>query len=328
MNRFFILFIAILIVKASFSQAVVDLSKFPVPQNDTTILLTADLLDKINWSSIRQLCLTSKEHHFNEQSDSLLTFYDYTQQGGITHFEIVSYREKVLLYSTYASSSNNTPYYFAKNLWLDYAEERIPGLPDSFKLTVKEPGTVLKAYYRLLGIDRQDEYGWICEYAAAGRAPGRRVDIITLLRLHRIDLIRRLFSYTDVQTKLYAADALIYHDYETRSKIKALEKEIKEKQKQSDHLQKRKEGSIKAEELDNQVKTVSDSITRLNTCVLTADEWKMIYDFRDSNQIIRTCGNAGSYRAYRTPVAELLSDKAIAGIIEYYERLKDAGYFW
>jgi hypothetical protein len=66
-------------------------------------------------------------------------------------------------------------------------------------------------------------------------------------------------------------------------------------------------------------KKLADLITRFSTELLTTPQWKTIYDLRYSNQTVRTCGNAGSYKIYGMPISELLSDNAIAGVPQLYE---------
>ena len=60
--------------------------------------------------------------------------------------------------------------------------------------------------------------------------------------------------------------------------------------------------------------------------LLSDQDWREIYKFRDSETIIRTCGNMGSYKIYETPIAELLSKKAIKQIPKNYNSLEKMGY--
>jgi hypothetical protein len=60
---------------------------------------------------------------------------------------------------------------------------------------------------------------------------------------------------------------------------------------------------------------------------LTDTEWNTIYNLRESNLKVKTCGNAGSGKIYETPIGELLSEKAIANLPKEYEVLKKLGYF-
>ena len=313
----------------SLSQSPVDFGKFPVQQNDTTTLFTKNLLDRINWQAINSFSKTAQGHYVDEKKDSLLTTYRYVKQGYESSFEIVSYKGMVLEYYSDPGNSKqqSKTSYFDKNVWLKYVSEKMPTLANQLKLTKEEPSNILKAYYRLIGTDTRDEYGFICEYSTVGMATTRRMAIIQLLQEHRLDLIRRLIDYSNLQTRLYAIDALIYYDYSTKQKIEKLEQVIKQKQKQLDRLQKKNIDKPKAEDLQSQINLSSDSITYYNAKLLTDSEWKMIYDLRDSNQIVRTCGNMGSYKIYATPISELLSDKAIADIPKQYEGLGRLGYF-
>ncbi len=60
--------------------------------------------------------------------------------------------------------------------------------------------------------------------------------------------------------------------------------------------------------------------------LLTKEEWTKIDQLKNSNQIINTCGNAGSYKLYEKTTLELLSKKSISQIIKNYEMLKRMGY--
>lgn len=329
MRRTLFIVIATISFLTTYSQSPVDFSKFTVGQNDTTTFFTADLLNKINWQAIKSFSTGANGHYAYERKDSLLTTYEYVKQGREASFEIVSYKNMVLEY--YADKGDviqQKPIsYFNKDVWLKYVSEMLPDLAEQFKLPRNEPDNILKTYYRLLGVNTRDEYGFICEYSTMGMATARRMAIIELLRQNRFDLIRKLIEYPNLQTKLYAVDALIYNDHIAKEKIKNLEQEIKQKKKQLDRLQKKNASSTQLENLESQIKVSSDSITYSTRTLLTESEWKMIYDLRDSNQTIKTCGNAGSYKIYGTPISELLSDKAIALIPKQYEGLKRLGYF-
>jgi len=330
MRRPLIIIIATFSFLTTYSQSPVDFSKFTVGQSDTVTLITADLLNKINWQAIKSFCTGTNGHYAYERKDSLLTTYEYVKQGREASFEIVSYKGTILQYYSDAGNSKqqSSTSFFAKNVWIKYVSEMMPSLPDQFKITGDEPNNILKAYYRLLGVNTRDEYGFICEYSTVGRATDRRIAVITLLKQHRIDLIKKLTEYPNLQTKLYAVDALIYNDYTAKQKIQQLEKDIKEKQKQLDRLQKKNADKIKIDGLQGQIKISSDSIPYFKSDLLTDTEWKAIYNLRDSNLTVKTCGNSGSYKIYGTPISDLLSDKAIADIPKWYEGLKRMGYFW
>ena len=327
MKQPYLILIATIIFLTAHSQSVIDFSKFPVQQNDTTTLRTADLLDKINWQAIKNYCKSAQGHYVSENKDSFLTIYNYVKQGYEASFEIVSYAGTILEYNVDAGNGKQHTSYFNKTVWLEYVSKMLPSLPDKFKLTKEEPNKILKAYYSLLGVDTRDEYGFICEYSTVGMATQRRVAIIELLRQHRFDLIKRLIDYPNLQTKLYAIDALIYQDYTAKETIKNLEYATKTNQNQLDRLQKKNGDKSKIQDLKTQIQLLSDSISNAKTSMLTNTEWKMIYELRDSNQTVKTCGNMGSYKIYGTPISELLSDKAIDIIPKKYEGLGMLGYF-
>ena len=325
-----IIIIATFSFLTTYSQSPVDFSKFPVGQSDTATLYTADLLNKINWQAIKSFCTGANGHYAYERKDSLLTTYEYVKQGREASFEIVSYKGTILQYYSDAGNSKqqSSTSFFNKNVWIKYVSEMMPSMQDQFKITSDEPNNILKAYYRLLGVNTRDEYGFICEYSTVGRATDRRMAVITLLKQHRIDLIKKLTEYPNLQTKLYAVDALIYNDYTAKEKIQQLEKDIKEKQKQLDRLQKKNTDKMRIADLQGQIKISSDSISYSKSDLLTDNEWKAIYNLRDSNLTVKTCGNSGSYKIYGTPISDLLSNKAIAEISKWYEGLRRMGYFW
>ncbi len=256
--------------------------------------------------------------------------YEYVEQGYVASFKIIDYKGMVLQYNSEVTNSSqpSNVSYFDKNIWMMYVNEMLPNLPEQFKLTIEEPQELLKAYYRLLGIDTRDEYGWICEYSTIGKATERRMAVIELIRYHRSDLLKKIINYPNLQTQLYVIDALVYLDYETKNKFKPAQIELKQQQARLDSL--RNLENVDKNEIESvkmEIKSSKALITYLDSGVLTKKDWKTIYDFRDSNQIIRTCGNAGSYKVYQTPTPELLSDKAIAEIPKHYESLKKLGYF-
>lgn len=272
------------------AQPLFNISEFPLRNKDSSPILTSDLLTKLNWNSIKAFCDTAKGHYAHIKKDSLITTYEYEEQVRvasfeITSFEIKSYKGKVIEYKSEISNTQqpSTISYFDKRVFLDYVNDALPNLTESFKLAIEEPKEILEACSTLLGVNAKDEYGWICEYSTVGMAPTKRSAIIELINTGRTDLLRKFINSNNLQTKLYAIDALIYMD----SKLI--------------------EGPTK-------------------TNLLTEDEWQTIYKLRDSEQLVTTCGNKGSYKLYKTKISELLSDKAIADIPKQYAYLKNLGY--
>ena len=240
-------------------------------------ITTNELLSQLNWESIDEFCESNDGFYSHERSKGLITEYQYVKQGRVESFEIISYNGNVLeFYFDVPESSRTNEYFFNKRLWLEYVNEMIPNLPDSLLLTEDEPTNLLKGFYRLLGVDAVDEYGWICEYSTVGMPPKRRRGVISLIQNNRIDLLRKLMNHSNPQIRLYAIDALIYLDSQSN--------------------------------------------------ILTDKDWQSIFDFRDSGIMIRTCGNMGSYKIYETPIADLLSKKAIKDIPKSYKMLKGIGY--
>lgn len=200
----------------------------------------------------------------------------------------------------------------------------LPALADNLKLTLAENKAVLKAYYQLLGVDTDDEYGWICEYGMAGLPTQRRVAVLVLLEQHRIDLLRKLLPYPNLQTRLYAIDALIYNDVLRKAEIDSAQKQLKKLQQQEDRFRRQPKVDNDYIYFKNTLprREIEQNIRKWKTELLTRQEWEMVRTLRDSKQTVRTCGNAGSYKIYGTPIAEVLSDKAIAEISKNYEVLK------
>ncbi len=247
------------------------------PEKIEKSITTDELLKKLNWKSIDEFCKSNDGFYSYERSKGLLTEYEYVKQGRVESFEIISFNGYVLeFYFDIPESKRANEYFFDKKLWLQYVNKMIPELPDSLMLTEDEPIDLLKGFYRLLGVDAVDEYGWICEYSTVGMPPKRRQGVISLIEGNRIDLLRKLMNYSNPQIKLYAIDALIYLDSQSN--------------------------------------------------ILTDKDWQSIFDFRDSGTTIRTCGNMGSYKIYETPIADLLSKKAIKDILKSYKMLKGIGY--
>lgn len=203
MRRPLIIIIATFSFLTTYSQSPVDFSKFTAGQSDTATLYTADLLNKINWQAIKSFCTGTNGHYAYERKDSLLTTYEYVKQGGEASFEIVSYKGTILQYYSDAGNpkQQSSTSFFNKNIWIKYVREMMPSLPDQFKITSDEPNNILKAYYRLLGVDTRDEYGFICEYSTVGRATDRRVAVIILLKQHRIDLIKKTYRIPKLTDK-------------------------------------------------------------------------------------------------------------------------------
>ncbi len=323
MKRLLSLFLTMLLSAPAYSQALVDFSKFPNTTDDTTALSTSVLLDKLDWESIKRYSIYTDNHRASEISDNLFIIYEYSDRTKGASFRITSYRGVILKY--YADSSSAYPMnkilYFNKKIWLNYTNDILPSLPDEFKLSMNEPNNILRAYYKLVGVDSGDEYGFICEYSTVGMPPIRRGAVITLLQHQRIDLIRNLMKHPNIQTRMYAIDAMIYSSSKSNHIISQLNKNIR---KSKNTLSRREN---KDTQLINHIKTLSDSISILNYNILSKDEWISIHNLRDSKLRVKTCGNAGSYKVYETPISELLSDKSINQILKWYESFERTGYF-
>jgi hypothetical protein len=312
------------------AQSLIDFNKFPYAR-DSGVLFTAQMLDKIKWESLKKYCDTAKGHYADERrDDTLITTYEYVKQGDEASFKITSYKGMVMEYEseTHGMLRRGTSYYFDKNVWMMYVDEMLPNLPRGLKLSSDEFDKTLKAYYRLLGVGTRDEYGWICEYSTIGLATDKRLAVIDLINIGKVNLLKKLIDYPNVQTQLYAIDALIYIDYSTQKDIKQKKDELQRRQQELDSLQNLDNtGKNDVEEMKMTIRAYKEKMARLEDRLLTKREWKMIFELRDSCKMVKTCGNSGSYKIYGTKIADLLSDKAIAEIPEKYENLKEFGYF-
>ncbi len=268
--------------------------EFPVTTQRSQPIWTSDLLEDLKWEQLIAFCDTTEGQYARVLKDSLITEYRYTKQGGTSYFRLEDFNGKVLSFESENTEINRPTRteYFDKNVWLEYAHTYLPNLSDSLKLTVDVRKDKLTSYYKLLGVGTRDEYGWICEYSTVGTTPGRRNAVIQL-RLEK-DLLIRLLNYPNVQTRMYAADALIFENYANQQSM--------------------------AQARD------TSWVSFHKSQLLTLSEWEKIYQLRDANLKVRTCGNEGSYKVFESTTSELLSDDAIKEIPNEYERLAELGY--
>lgn len=326
MKRVSILFFATFYFLEAFSQSPVDFGKLLDEREDTAILSTTDFLTMIDWQGIKDYCKDSHGYFVYEVKDSLISTYGYTSVlRGDASLEIVSYKGAVIEYTYKASgfSKQDSNSFFSKTVWLQCVDEILPSLPEKFKISSSEPGNILKAYYELLGANTWDVYGYICGLSRRGKVTGRRGAVFRHLSENRIDLLKKLMDYPNLQTRLYAIDVLIYNDYTARQKIKELEKKVKVRQKQLNHLQKKKADESKIIALKDLINSTSDSISNFNPTRLTEAEWKMIYDLRDSELGVKLCGNPDQ----ETLISKVLTNKRIAEIPKLFLLFKNNGYF-
>lgn len=328
MKLFFYLFINIVVISNAYSQIISDLSQNMPPFQNNTSIPTYFLLKKLNWEGIKKYCDTTKMHyvHSTYYLDSLWVEYRYNTNANSSYFDITSYKGWVLEYTSNISDGYqpSSSFFFDKKIWMMYVSDMLPDLPKNFNISIDQRVEILKAYYNLLNLDSRDEYGWICEYSTVGSAPDKRRSVIRLIYSRRIDLLRKLWDFPNLQTQLYVIDALIYIDYEAKKAIKEKELEIKVCQKDIELL---KGNQQKIFYLEDRIKRYKGSIQYHKEYLLNQNDWKKIYAFRDANHVIITCGNSGSYKKYQNFSSKLLSMKAIQEIPENYEHLKSLGYF-
>jgi len=125
-----------------------------------------------------------------------------------------------------------------------------------------------------------------------------------LINYQRRDFLVKLLDHPNVQTKIYAADALIYLDM------------IGEIQ------------TVRLENLKVSKSAKKYNLQRTSRYKLTKQEWKKIWAIRDASYEVITCGNMGSYKQYRSTSKELLSDEAINEIYGNYLIFRQLGYLW
>jgi hypothetical protein len=326
-----ILTILTLVLSLTLNAQDVDLGEFPSQNIGNEPVLTSELLESLGWENLKSFSNSNEGHYANEREDSLLMEYEYVQQGRVADFVLTSYKGKVMEFRSQisnASRETNT-YYFDKIVWLEYAHDYLPNLPDSLKLTINEPRDVLKAYYELIGVGTRDEYGWICEYSTVGMATQRRQATIQLIRYNKRKLLESLLNYPNIQVNLYAIDALIYDDFMNEEYIKEhLALELTRMKKELDSLNALNITDWRIESLNHRITDNQEYTEELKSKLLGESDWKRINAIRDCNQEVKTCmSGTGSYKIYSNTTAKLLSESAIADIPKRYQELKELGYF-
>lgn len=276
------------------AQSIINFDKFPVSANSEEPLKADELLKAVEWERVKEYAKNNDGHYAYERKDSLRNEYEYVQQGRMSYFEIVSFNGNVLeFYSEIRNTSKPSKIsYFDKNVWMSYVEYKMPNLDERFKISIEKSESILRAYYALIGVDSRDEYGWICEYSAAGMPPERRSAVIELLG--ETEILISLLDFPNIQTQLYVADALIFDDFRTKEMI-------------------------------NEAKNKGFK-RYLKSELMSKDIWKKISLIRDKNELVKICGNAGSYKIYKSNTSELLSKKSIEKIIDNYQMLDVRGF--
>ena len=276
------------------------LGNYPTLENKSTTIKTDTLLLNLNWNNIKEFSKINNGHYTHERNNGLINEFEYVKQGYTNYFLIKSFKGDLLSFESDGENQNlnETTNYFNKQIWKNYVNEILPELPTEFHIDLDNKKDILISYYKLLGVDSRDEYGWICEYSSAGLPPEKRIAIINLIKYGRIDLLKRLLDYSNIQTQIYAADALIYFDFYYTNKIQ--------------------ESKRKGDKIDNYsyfYEYLLDDLTR-----------KKIRQLKDKNESVKICGNNGSYKIYKSFTNELLSDEKIKEIPQEYKFLKDLGY--
>ncbi|MCI4671764.1 MAG: hypothetical protein MRZ79_26720 [Bacteroidia bacterium] len=267
-----------------------------------------ELLEELNWENLKKFCDTTEEYSARIIENQHTKTYEYRERSRAgANFTLVVYKGKVL---EYYASERNIFYtsYFDRKLLIEYIYKDEKNRNSKWALSEKElsvqSNKVIEAYYTLLGfIDSRDEYGWLCEYSAIGYPPKKRRAVLTLINSNKRDFLVKLLDHPNTQTKLYAADALIYLDM------------VKE---------------IETVEF-NQFKGRRRGIRRLKISYIQSyklknNEWRKIKQIRDDKLDVVTCGNSGSFKQYKSTTRELLSKESISEIYNNYQLLKKVGY--
>ncbi|KAA3622556.1 MAG: hypothetical protein DWQ02_25865, partial [Bacteroidetes bacterium] len=231
--------------------------------------------------------------------------YRYVKQGYTAAFSLTEFKGQVLEFESHIDSKFRTSF-FNKELWLKYVEEASQINESGWGLDKKQlenfPNRVILAYYKLIGFNTRDEYGWICEYSATGAPPEKRRAILDLIKYGHRNLILRLLDHPNVQTKLYAADALIYL-----------------------HMVGEVE-NVKINYKRNGKKIKSLNFIYKEDYKLSTNTWKKIYKIQQANYDVITCGNMGSYKQYKSTTGKLLSMDSINDIYKNYNLIRIFGY--
>ncbi len=322
----FIIILSLISIKL-FAQPVINYNSFPVNCSDSTPLMTSDLLNLLNWEAIKKFCDTTKGFYAKETQDEYITTYEHSKRGGENGFIIGSFQGKVVYFNADVKQplKECNINYFDKNIWASYINFRLPDLNDSMKLSISEPEVIHIAYYKLLGIRTRDEYGWICEYSTVGMEPDKRLAVIDLIKYSRYDLLRKIIKFSNPQSQLYAADALILLDYFAKADIKIEQNKINKLRFSIDSVNKSgSNDTTKVEYLKYFIGKSEDMIEYYKeTGLITEDDWNAIYELRDSRKKVYICGNRGSYKLYESNSFDLLSDENISKIPDEYKNLRD-----
>lgn len=263
------------------------------------------LLKNISWQRLEEESLTNQDYCNVHHQDSLLTTYYYSPKGSQNFLEIISYQNKVLEYnnSLINQSIQAKIEYFDEKLWISYIGKSIPNLKDKFKLKSPEKKEIIKAYYSLLGVNTTNEYGWICEYSTVGMLTSKRQAILKLVKHEKREILKNLLLHPNIQIQIYAADAIIFFDYQFQREIKNYEAKLRKY----------------IPELSSEEISQNPFIQELKNKIMSPEEKRLIENLKNSDETIITCGNSGSYKLYKNTTKELLSKESVTEIIDNYE---------
>lgn len=311
------------------AQILFDLN-FLQDKTDDKPIPASILLEKLNWQALEQFCDSTDSCYTYKDEEGLKTNYKYFKKNNFLSFSI--YKDMILEYESELVKDMKSvrTTFFDKNVWMDYVSDILIDLPDSLRMSINEPKDVLVAYYKLLGVDTRNEYGWICEYSTVGTTPQKREAVICLLKYGGTNVwFKKLLEYSSIiEVQMYAADALIYIDYEDKKYIEKRKSELIQANHELDSLIKIKQNDNYA--IKSKLNLINDleRFIKLFESELLSDlYWNKIYELRDSGKKVLTCGNSGSFKIYETNILDLLSEEAISKIPEEYQMLKDEGYF-
>lgn len=275
--------------------------------SDKSNIKTKDLLKALSWEELLLACNSKNGNCEEYEMDSLLIKYSFTRRESLEYITISSYKGEVLEFNKFEvdKSYDKEIKYFKKSLWQEYVNDKLPDLPSEFHLNDIESSDILKSYYELIGLNTSEEYGWICEYSSAGMITEKRSAVLILVEEERIDLLRRLLQFPNIQVRIYAADALLYLNHKKEEKIKFdLAK-----------FRKFEDGKSDNEIMDHW------HFKELKKGLMNTSDKELISNLRAQKKEIITCGNSGSYKSYLKYPIDLIGENMIPEIIENYDHL-------
>jgi hypothetical protein len=281
------------------------------------------LLDIIKWDSLVQMCNNDNDKRClaTVKSDESFSEYEFMSDYNCNYIIITTYCETVL--SFYIDIQKTLRVlkvsYFDKPAWIEYSQDILKN--ENMRLTEEESQEIIQSYYRLLGVGVRNEYGWICEYSTVGMPPDQRIAAIILIKNKRVDLLRKVLNGENIVGSVYAADALFYLDYLAKVELEEFYEYKKEEENKLEKLE------LSPDIRQGWEHSFKNQEKIIRARLLSEEDREKIDLLRSDNLSVTTCGNSGSYKQYKKPVSEVLSDSEIENIADNYKHLDEAGYF-